>query len=1167
MKELLIFLLMLSILPICAVAESVDTVWSYTDHFSSFCDAIALDDLNNLYLVGKESDGISDDYYLIKLYPNGDVAWTRQYDGEAGGWDFGKDVCVGPSGNVYVTGLSTKSGPDEVITTIAYNEDGDTLWVRDYNGPGTPITCYEQGNCIAVDGDENIYVAGKSTANNGFCDYTLIKYRPNGSTAWVRTYGGIFNHDDEIKAMAIDEAGNIYVTGWSEALNAREAATVKYDSLGNQIWASRYNYPGGNDNEGSAIVVDNGGNVYVGGYAFTGPPFLIYGFLTIKYNASGDTVWTRIYDPYGTGRAWDIAVDNEGNVYVTGESNGPGISGSDYATIKYDSNGNPLWISRYDKSGADDYAYGLDIDNTHNVYVTGMSDQDAFTIKYDPDGDTLWTARVDSAKLYGIIVNEDGSLLVGGSTEPLDRMLAIKYQQQLPGYIVVTNLDASGPGSLRWAIDSANSDPQNNGIIFAVSGTIALSTGLPAVTDNHTDILGETAPDGPRSVILDGAGAAGDNSGLLFFSDSNIVQGLTLINWSGVCLGIDGNANTVRGCHINVNSAGDTRMAGTGEGISVSGRNNIIGGPSVADRNIIAPPDNSFAVGIGSGALNSVCNNYIGLTASGIQLPGPFSGSTRGIFLSNVDSNTVGDTALPPNYIAAVSIGIYVMDGIGNEIANNVLGLDVNLSDTVANGIGIVFSGTCRHNTIGLCNIIAGSDVDGIYFPIGADSNYIRGNTIIGNGGEGLIFTSGPKYNIIGGWETAEANIISNNGENGIHLYANSDSNRIIGNILGGNWGNPDGGNSGNGIMIDLNCDYNYVSSNIIGYNGDDGISVEINSLYNTITRNRIFENGELGIDLNDDGVTANDPGDLDNGPNGLLNFPVIDSVRMNPDSSFTVWGFAQGAQYVEFFLAHPGEDTGRPADPSGYGEAYEFVAADTMPPLGQFAHVIPRFRPFFAQITAITIDTLGNTSEFCNNFTLIPAPLIILAYGFSPSIPKGEMVDTLINMIVTDPEGYIIGKDSDGNLIQSLFPASYDEVGLDSVTIPIPKLGEYQVEIVGASDNPSPGATYSVGVQIDGSLVCAVVADEAVPTAGFTDTVTYLVEEGWHYGTGDANGDNKINILDITFLINYVYKGGPAPDPRDAGDANCNEVINILDITYLISYLYKGGDPPCKIC
>jgi len=63
----------------------------------------------------------------------------------------------------------------------------------------------------------------------------------------------------------------------------------------------------------------------------------------------------------------------------------------------------------------------------------------------------------------------------------------------------------------------------------------------------------------------------------------------------------------------------------------------------------------------------------------------------------------------------------------------------------------------------------------------------------------------------------------------------------------------------------------------------------------------------------------------------------------------------------------------------------------------------------------------------------------------------------------------------------------------------------------------------------------------------------------------GDANNDGVVNILDITFLINYLYKLGPAPDCPVEGDTNGDCVINILDVTYLINYLYKGG--PLPIC
>jgi hypothetical protein len=67
-------------------------------------------------------------------------------------------------------------------------------------------------------------------------------------------------------------------------------------------------------------------------------------------------------------------------------------------------------------------------------------------------------------------------------------------------------------------------------------------------------------------------------------------------------------------------------------------------------------------------------------------------------------------------------------------------------------------------------------------------------------------------------------------------------------------------------------------------------------------------------------------------------------------------------------------------------------------------------------------------------------------------------------------------------------------------------------------------------------------------------------------YVCGDANGDEAVNILDVVYLINFLYKGGPTPAPYKAGDVNNNGVVNLLDITYLIAYLYQGGpEPVCE--
>ena len=62
----------------------------------------------------------------------------------------------------------------------------------------------------------------------------------------------------------------------------------------------------------------------------------------------------------------------------------------------------------------------------------------------------------------------------------------------------------------------------------------------------------------------------------------------------------------------------------------------------------------------------------------------------------------------------------------------------------------------------------------------------------------------------------------------------------------------------------------------------------------------------------------------------------------------------------------------------------------------------------------------------------------------------------------------------------------------------------------------------------------------------------------------GDANGDETVNIGDAVYLINYIFKNGPAPDPLAAGDGNCDGTVNVGDAVYLINYIFKGGPDPC---
>jgi hypothetical protein len=186
----------------------------------------------------------------------------------------------------------------------------------------------------------------------------------------------------------MDGLDNIYVTGQT---GTASGATMKYDSHGNQQWVDR-NSPRPGD-----IAVDGSGNVYVTGYTRTGGS---PAYLTVKYDSSGNQQWRAPYaNPGKDGGATAIALDGSGNAYVTGGSKGL-VAGSttvsDYATVKYDGDGNQLWVARYDGPVAhEDEATDIAVDGTGNVYVTGWTDvkfcqdpysrhhyQDYATIKY-----------------------------------------------------------------------------------------------------------------------------------------------------------------------------------------------------------------------------------------------------------------------------------------------------------------------------------------------------------------------------------------------------------------------------------------------------------------------------------------------------------------------------------------------------------------------------------------------------------------------------------------------------------------------------------------------------------------------------------------------------------------------------------------------------------------
>jgi hypothetical protein len=277
--------------------------------------------------------GLSDGENVTIAYSNAGVPlWTNFYN-EPDHSAVATAIAVDSSGDVFVTGDSRITfGGFADYATIKYSHLGVPLWTNRYNGPGNSVDSVQ---AIAVDYSGNAFVTGHSIGSGSGFDYATIAYSNAGVPLWTNRYNGPDNRNDYAKAIAVDSSGKVFVTGESYGANRSDYTTIAYSNAGVPLWTNHYAGPGNDDDLVNAIAIDGGGNVFVTGQSY-GTNDSAYA--TIAYSNTGVPLWTNRYNITASGYdgANAIAVDECGNVFVTGVSNGDGDS-YDYATIKYSS--------------------------------------------------------------------------------------------------------------------------------------------------------------------------------------------------------------------------------------------------------------------------------------------------------------------------------------------------------------------------------------------------------------------------------------------------------------------------------------------------------------------------------------------------------------------------------------------------------------------------------------------------------------------------------------------------------------------------------------------------------------------------------------------------------------------------------------------------------------
>lgn len=352
--------------------------------------------------------------------------WTKYFDLSdyphlSNDWAIAIDMDT--QGNVYVLGESKYGDYTNWTFYIIIKFDSDGNWVQIDKGASHSFGDYGYVIDMAIDASDNIYVSGtyrdQYDPDNG--DIFVDKWTTDGLFV-SRYYYDLDGENDWAEAMAVDNSGNVFVTGSCEGpypYKRTNITTIKWNIDGDVEWEA-YKYETGSP-VAADLAVDNVGNVYVTGSR------------TIKYDPNGNI---DVYlDP---GFGYDIEADSLGNFYIISTETEQSYASdgdylhTNYKTIKYNSNGIEQWSDVYDWDEEDDVPSFIRLDGQGNVFVTGKScnykrqqknDDDCpsgfsfATIGYNSEGVKLWVSRLEEWDLESptdmAIDAESGVYIIG----------------------------------------------------------------------------------------------------------------------------------------------------------------------------------------------------------------------------------------------------------------------------------------------------------------------------------------------------------------------------------------------------------------------------------------------------------------------------------------------------------------------------------------------------------------------------------------------------------------------------------------------------------------------------------------------------------------------------------------------------------------------------------